>query len=103
MPEFEETGTVRTRRVVRGEGMLQCVRDFRYAGEKFKRGKSRVAPEWLSDKLELLRFFAPCDGSTRETYQRMLRRGQQGKPGRGTLPAGMLPARGGTGGERWRI
>jgi hypothetical protein len=99
-------GLARHRRVMAGAGMFICVRDVKWGSDRFKKGKTRIAPEWFrsAKQLELLRYFAPCDGSTRDTYQRMIRQRQKSKPGRGTLPGGMLPARGmAGGGERWRL
>ena len=43
--ETADRAITRTRKVLAGEGMLQCVKSFRYRGRAFLAGKTRVAPD----------------------------------------------------------
>ena len=87
------TGTERQRRAARGEGMCECTKDFRWNGETFRQGLSRVAPEWLRDRPELAANFRPLDASTRALYEQL---------GRGRK-RGQLPRRDLADEEPWRL
>jgi hypothetical protein len=96
MAELESADEVTRRRIIQGAGMLECVRTFVFAGERYIARVTRIAPEWLRDHPHLAAYFRPLDAAARADYLRLTRRDHERRPG--ALPA---PAAGG--GEARRL